>query len=156
MRYALLCILAFGCGGSNKDWSKEALKPASCTLKGKAYEVQIPDGLDPLTFENQCTWKKDISAESFVEIRLMTGGSKTAADAKQFLPGHPADAKSEDLPGGGYVLTYSHDDKKLINADAVIPAGDDTVQCNASAANVKNPDDTQAWLAKICKTFKAK
>lgn len=156
MRFALVCVALIGCGGSNKDWSKEALKPASCTLKGQAFEVQVPDGLEPKTFENQCNWKKDISAESFVEIMLMPGGSKTVADAKQFLAGHPTDVKSEDLPGGGYALTYSYDNKGMLEAVAVIPQGDDRVQCQATAANVKNPDDTLAWLAKICKTFKAK
>jgi hypothetical protein len=135
----------------------EPLKPTTCTFKGHTYELSIPDGLDAKQFEGECNWKKDSSAESFVQIHLMTGGSKNAAEAKKLMAGKPTIVKSEDTPDGGYVLSYHYDDKKLLDAEVIKPAGgDDKVQCHASAANVASPDATLDWLVAICSSLKIK
>jgi hypothetical protein len=152
-----VCVAGIvGCGGKSKDWSKEPLKATTCTFKGHTFEISIPDGLDAKQFEGECDWKKDTSAESFVDIHLMLGGSKNAAEAKRFIAGKPTIVKAEDTPEGGYVLIYHYDDKRLVDAEVIKPAGDAKVQCRAGAANVANPDATLEWLKSICSSLKIK
>jgi len=154
--HAALLVIAFGCGG-DKDWSKEALKPATCKFKGHDIEISVPDGLESKVFEGQCNWKKDISAESYVQIMVMDGeNNKDAADAKKWLAGKPTIVKSEDAADGGYTLTYTYEDKKLLHADIAKVFGAKKLKCDASAANVKNPDATLDWLVSICSSLKEK
>ena len=109
MRVLALAVLA-ACGGGGGDWTTRAVKPVAASFNGKAFTIDLPEGMRQKADKYEVRW--DFLEGDYVktpEITVSdTAGWKTLEDYAKSNPKVATYVRKDALPDG-FIVAHEND-----------------------------------------------
>jgi hypothetical protein len=142
--------IALAACGSSKNWSEQPLQPTTCERNGVAVSVSLPKDLE--AWGDPCQWKKDLSSDSYLQVRITVRDRASLEDALDMTAKQYTVVRKDKTADGSFVLAKHVDEARILEVETW-NAGT-KLACEAHGANLSNPDATLRWLATICDSVK--
>ena len=108
---ALATLATLGaCGGSDGDWTTRAVKPVSASFNGKAFTIDLPEGMRQKTDKYEVRW--DFLEGEYAktpEISVSDGAAwKSVEDYAKASPRITTYLRKENFPDG-FIVAHEND-----------------------------------------------
>lgn len=162
MRILLPVVLLAACGGGPKDWRDQPTESVSGTIKGHAYTIDLPKGMEKSKVDSEYSVDYDYHQDGRVYApSVMIGWTDKKHTVDDAMKAH-AGASEKQSQADGWAFAYENDSRKgqgdfLIDAEKFV--GDGALTCHVRVFPMKKGGDGKELIKPaqtLCLSLKTK